>query len=137
MLEFKVPIRARYRDTDQMGIIHHSNYVAYFEEARGEAIRQLGFTYKEMEDQGVMMPVVDVQLHYYAPAYYDDLLTFVVRIEKMPMARIEFFYDVYNQREELINKGKVVLGFMHSSTRRPCRAPEWFLDVLRKAGMED
>ena len=64
MLEYKVQIRARYRDTDQMGIIHHSNYVAYFEEARGEAIRQLGLSYKEMEDRGVMMPVVDVQLHY-------------------------------------------------------------------------
>ena len=122
MIECKVKIRTWYRDTDQMGIIHHSNYVAYFEAARGEAMRQLGYTYKDMEAQGIMMPVVDVRLHYISPAYYDELLTFVVRVEKMPMARIEFLYDVYNEQQKLITTGSVTLGFMHSDTRRPCRA---------------
>lgn len=137
MLEKRVKIRTWYRDTDQMGIIHHSNYVSYFEAARGEAMRELGFTYKEMEARGIMMPVVDVKLHYISPAYYDELLTFVIRVEKMPMARIEFLYEVYNEADKLITTGSVTLGFMHSDTRKPCRAPLWFIDVLRQAGLEE
>jgi len=137
MLEKRVKIRTWYRDTDQMGIIHHSNYVSYFEAARGEAMRELGFTYKEMEARGIMMPVVDVKLHYISPAYYDELLTFVIRVEKMPMARIEFLYEVYNEDDKLITTGSVTLGFMHSDTRKPCRAPRWFVDVLRQAGLEE
>lgn len=137
MLEKRVKIRTWYKDTDQMGIVHHSNYVSYFEAARGEAMRKLGFTYKEMEARGIMMPVVDVKLHYISPAYYDELLTFVIRVEKMPMARIEFLYEVYNEADKLITTGSVTLGFMHSDTRKPCRAPQWFVDVLRQAGLEE
>lgn len=137
MIERRTQIRVRYKETDKMGIVHHSNYVVYFETARTELLREMGFTYRQMEERGVMMPVVDVALHYLAPAYYDDLLTVVIRIEHMPKARIEFQSEVYDEAGKLLNRGCVTLGFMDSVTRRPCRAPQWFTDILRREGLSD
>ena len=106
-------IRVRYAETDQMNVVYYGNYAQYFEVARAESIRNLGFTYKEMEAAGVMMPVVEMQTKYLRPAHYDDLLTIKTIMREMPVDhKIRFEHEVYNQEKKLLTLGKVVLYFV-------------------------
>jgi acyl-CoA thioester hydrolase len=106
-------IRVRYAETDQMNVVYYGNYAQYFEVARAESIRNLGFTYKEMESAGVMMPVVEMQTKYLRPAHYDDLLTIKSIVRELPVDhRILFEHEVYNQEKKLLTLGKVVLYFV-------------------------
>ena len=113
-----------------MGVVHHSNYVNYYEVARTEMMRGRGLSYKEMEARGVMLPVREVQLSYLAPAYYDDLLTVRIRIAERPGVKLRFEHEIYNEAGDLINTGTVVLVFVDAVTRRPLRAPQWFLELF-------
>ena len=115
-----------------MGIMHHSNYIVMYEQARTEWLRDMGLTYAEIERRGVMSPIIEVQSRYLAPAYYDDLLTVRVFLDERPTVKFVIRSEVYNSKGELINRGLVTLGFMNSATRRPCRVPEWFLEVLEE-----
>lgn len=124
-------MRVWYRDTDQMGIVHHSNYLGYYEAARSDMLRALGMSFADVEKRGIMMPVLEVRSRYLRPARYDELLTVRITLREMPAARITFDYEIFNERAELLNTGTTVLGFIRSDTRRPCRCPEWFLDLLR------
>ena len=130
LLSHETTIRVRYKDTDQMGIMHHSNYIVMYEQARTEWLRDMGLTYAEIERRGVMSPIIEVQSRYLAPAYYDELLTVKVFLDERPTVKLVIRSEVYNSKGELINRGAVTLGFMNSATRRPCRAPEWFLAVV-------
>jgi acyl-CoA thioester hydrolase len=106
-------IRVRYAETDQMDVVYHGNYAEYFEVARAESIRQLGFTYKDMETAGVVMPVVELHIKFLRPAHYDDLLTVKTILKELPtMHRIEFQQEVFNESDKLLATGKVVLYFM-------------------------
>ncbi|MGV3560850.1 acyl-CoA thioesterase [Larkinella arboricola] len=117
------PVRVRYADTDQMGYVYYGNYARYYEIGRVEALRSLGFHYKEMEASGVMMPVYENRSRYLRPARYDDLLTIRVTIREMPGVRIVFHYDIYNQNGEHLNTGETTLVFMQSGTGRITKAP--------------
>ena len=130
MEDFEVQIRVRYKETDQMGVMHHSNYVNYYEVARTELMRSRGLTYKEMEARGVMLPVREVTMNYIAPALYDDLLTVRIRIAEKPGVKLNFEHEIYNEAGVLLNTGTVMLVFQNSETRRPCRVPEWFLEIF-------
>lgn len=132
LLSFETQIRVRYKDTDQMGIMHHSNYIVMYEMARTEWLREMGLTYAEIERRGIMSPIIDVQSRYLYPAFYDEVLTVKVSLDEMPAARLVIASEVYNEAGRLINTGRVTLGFMHSETRRPCRAPEWFVQALEE-----
>jgi len=121
--EHRCQLRVRYGETDQMGVVWHGNYILYFEAARTEAMRACGGSYRELEEAGVMMPVVEVGVRYIRPAHYDDLLTIVVRIEDPPGARMTFTYNVLNEEGETLATGHTVLAFMDAATRRPCRPP--------------
>ncbi len=132
MLAKDYPVRVWYKHTDQMGIVHHSNYICYYESARSDLMRDMGMSYGEMERRGIMMPILEVHSKYLRPARYDELLTVRVIVRELPTARITFEYEIYNEAEELLNTGSTVMGFMNSATRRPCRAPEEFLALLRK-----
>jgi acyl-CoA thioester hydrolase len=106
-------IRVRYAETDQMNVVYYGNYAQYFEVARAESIRNLGFTYKEMESAGVMMPVVEMQTKFLRPAHYDDLLTIKTILRELPADhRIQFEHEVYNQEKKLLTLGKVILYFV-------------------------
>ena len=131
MITRDIPIRVRYYETDCMGIVHHSNYVRYYETARTEMLREFGTTYQEMEREGVMLPVLDVQSHYITPAYDDDLLTVRVTLAEPPRVKMRFDYEIFRENGELINTGSVTLVFMNSTTRRACRAPKYFLELLK------
>ena len=112
-----------------MGIMHHSNYVVLYEQARTEWLRAMGLTYAEIERRGVMSPIIEVHSRYHYPAFYDEVLTVKVSIDEMPTARLIVASEVYNEAGKLINTGSVTLGFMNSATRRPCRVPEWFTEA--------
>jgi acyl-CoA thioester hydrolase len=124
-------IRVRYGETDQMGYVYYGNYAMFYEVARVEALRQLGLTYKELEDMGVMMPVLENHSYFKSPALYDDLLTIKTTIREKPGVRIAFEYDLYNTRDELIHQGRTQLAFVDKKTGRPCRPPQVFMDVLK------
>lgn len=132
LITFQTQVRVRYKDTDQMGIMHHSNYIVLYETARTEWLRDMGLTYAEIERRGIMSPIIEVQSKYLYPALYDQVLTVKVMLEEMPAARLNILSEVYNEEGRLINKGRVTLGFMHAESRRPCRAPEWFVAALEE-----
>lgn len=132
MKSFETKIRVEYHHTDQMGIVHHSNYVKFFEVARTEWLRAIGLTYAEMERRGVMMPIVDVAVKYRNPAVYDELISVTAFVDELPMARMSFRYEVCGEDGREIAMGSTTLGFIDKDTRRPQRAPKWLLEVLEK-----
>jgi acyl-CoA thioester hydrolase len=131
MASIETKIRVEYHHTDQMGIVHHSNYVKFFEVARTEWLRANGLTYAEMERRGVMMPIVDVAVKYRNPALYDELLSVTAFVDEMPMARMTFRYEVRGEDGRDIASGSTTLGFVDRETRRPQRAPQWLLDIIK------
>lgn len=131
MLNTDINIRVRYAETDRMGYVYYGNYATYYEVGRVEALRKLGMSYKEMEDQGIMLPVLSFNIKYFKPAYYDDLLTIKTSITEMPNTRIKFEYECYNEKNELLNKGDTTLVFINASSNKPCMAPDWFLEKIK------
>ena len=128
----EVKIRVRYGETDRMGYVYYGNYAEYFEVARVEALRELGMNYKEMEDGGIMLPVYTLNVKYMKPALYDDLLTVKTSIKEMPLARITFSHEIFNDKKELLTAGEVTLVFIDTKTNKPIAAPENFLEKIRK-----
>jgi acyl-CoA thioester hydrolase len=125
-------VRVRYAETDQMGVVYHSHYFQYFEVARAEAIRELGFTYADMEKMGTIMPVIEVQCRYLRPALYDDMLTVKVILKELPQHhKIEFHQEVYNEKGDLLVSGKVILYFMEAKTMKRSSMPEKLLEKLQ------
>jgi len=125
MFVAETTIRVRYAETDQMDVVYHGDYAQYFEVARAEAIRQLGFTYKDMEAIGIIMPIVELHAKFIRPAHYDDLLTIKTILKELPTDhRIEFHQEVYNEKQKLLTVGKVVLYFMKASTKEKTQMPE-------------
>ncbi|RNI31085.1 acyl-CoA thioesterase [Rufibacter latericius] len=126
MFTSEVQIRVRYAETDQMGYVYYGNYGAYYEVARTETFRQLGINYKEMEAEGVMMPVLELRCKYIRPARYDDLLTVRLMLKTKPQgARIKFEYEVYNEAQELLNIGETTMVFVDMKTNRPTAIPAY------------
>jgi acyl-CoA thioester hydrolase len=124
MITRDVQLRVRYAETDQMGFVYYGNYATYLEVGRVEMLRALGISYKEMEDQGVMMPVVEYKTRYFKPAKYDNLLTIRVTIKEKPSVRIIFEYDIINEEGVLLNKSETTLVFVNKETGKPCHLPE-------------
>jgi acyl-CoA thioester hydrolase len=125
-------VRVRYAETDKMGYVYYGNYTHYYEVGRVEALRQLGTSYKQMEDDGVMLPVYTCSLKYLKPALYDDLLVIKTTIKELPTVRIIFDYEIYNQKNELLNTGNTTLVFINMATNKPCPAPDSFLETIKK-----
>lgn len=132
MVRKETTIRVRYAETDQMGYVYYGNYAQYYEVGRVEALRELGFSYREMEEKGIMLPVLELNINYKKPAFYDDEITVVTAIKEIPSVRITFDYECYNSNKELLNTGKVTLVFIDKSTNKPCQPPAWFKDAIAK-----
>ena len=132
MFMTETQIRVRYAETDQMGVVYHSNFFPYFESARAEAIRHFGYTYADMEKMGVVMPVIDVHCRYFRPALYDDLLTIKTMLKELPVHhKIEFHHEVFNEKKELLAVGKIILYFMEAKTMKRTTMPEPLLEKLQ------
>ena len=124
-------IRVRYADTDQMGYVYYGTYANYYEEARSESIRALGFPYKEMELNGVMLPVTRMNIKYIAPAFYDEMITVRTMICELPGRTIHFKYEIYNEAAKLINEGETQLVFVDATTRKMVHAPQEIVNRLK------
>ena len=122
--------RVRYSETDQMGVVYHGNYAQFFEMGRTEWLRSLGVTYKDMEINGIILPVVSLNLTFIKSALYDDILTIHTFLKREPMVKIEFNYEFKNQLDELICTGSSVLAFMNSKNMKPTRCPDYLLKGL-------
>ena len=117
-------LRVRYAETDQMNVVYHGNYTQYFEVARAESIRQLGFSYKQLEEMGIMMPIVEWHAKFIRPARYDDLLSIKTVLEALPTDhRIEFLHEVHNENGKLLTTGRAVLYFVDANTRTKTNMP--------------
>lgn len=128
----RTQVRVRYGETDQMGYCYYGNYAQYFEIGRVEALRDLGMSYREMEEKGVMLPVSEFSVSYLRPAKYDDLLTICTQIEKLEGVRLYFNYELYNEAEKCIAKAQTTLVFVAKETMRPIQPPEDFIRLLTK-----
>ncbi|WP_335965861.1 thioesterase family protein [Galbibacter sp. PAP.153] len=126
----KINIRVRYSETDKMGVVYHGNYAQYLEMARVEWLRELGVSYRWMEENGVMLPVVSLQLNYRKSARYDDVLTVEARLKNTPSVKIEFDYTIFDESNEIIAEGNTVLAFINAKTFRPMRCPDYILNKL-------
>lgn len=132
MIVTETQIRIYYQDTDQMGVVYYGNYARYYEIGRTEMIRDLGFTYKKMEELGIMLPARSLMVNYLKPARYDDLLTVRTIVDTIPRVKFPIKTEIYNQTGELINSGEVVLVFFSSITNKPVAAPKFFLEEMLK-----
>lgn len=128
----EIEIRVRYGETDQMGYVYHGNYAQYLEMGRIEWLRKLGVSYKKMEEEGIMLPVLSLNVNFKKSAYYDDVINVKTQLLKMPSARIEFHYEITNKKGEIITTANVVLVFVNMKTKRPIRCPDYILDKLPK-----
>ncbi len=130
MFKSEVKIRVRYAETDKMGYCYYGNYATYFEVARVEALRGLGLSYRKMEDEGYVMPVLEFKIKYYKPAFYDDELTIETTIAKLPQTRIHFTYKTFNEKGILLNEAETTLVFVDIKTMRPTSPPKDFMEKL-------
>lgn len=124
-------IRVRYAETDQMGYVYYGNYATYFEVARVEFLRNLGLSYKKLEEDGIMLPVLKLEVHYHKPAKYDDLLTIKTIIKNKPLVKIEFNFEIYNEKQELLTTGYTSLVFIDIAKNKPTKAPKEILDLFK------
>jgi acyl-CoA thioester hydrolase len=125
MYQADIQIRVRYAETDQMGYVYHGNYAAYFEVARTESFRELGIRYKDLEAQGVGMPVGELHTRFRRPARYDDLLTIRVMLRELAEgSRVKFEYEIRNEASELLTEGYTLMVFVSTSNGRPVPIPD-------------
>ncbi|MEK6451196.1 MULTISPECIES: acyl-CoA thioesterase [Myroides] len=130
MKYFDCNVRVRYAETDQMGVVYHGNYAQYLEIGRVEWLRNLGVSYKKMEEMGVMLPVVSLTMNYKKSAKYDEILTIRTVFKKLSSVKIEFDYELYNEAGELLTTGNSVLVFIDMKTGRPIAAPKYVVEKI-------
>jgi len=126
-----IHVRVRYAETDQMGVVYYGNYAQYFEMGRTEWLRKFGISYKWMEDNGIILPVIDLNVKFKQSASYDDLLTIKTELQKLPTIRIAFNYEILNQKNELITTGSTTLVFVDKATKKPMMAPDYLIEKLK------
>jgi len=130
--QHKTQIRVRYSEADQMGYCYYGNYAQYLEVGRVELLRKLGMSYKELEDEGYMLPVSDFSISYKQPAFYDDELTIETTITKVSGVRIVFDYLVKNKTNETIVEATTTLVFISKETKKPIQPPAAFLEIFNQ-----
>jgi acyl-CoA thioester hydrolase len=123
-------IRVRYGETDKMGYLYYGHYAEYFEVSRTDLIRQLGLTYREIEEKGIIMPVRSLKVDFKSPAYYDELLTVKSCLNVLPVIKMDIDYEIRNAKKQLICTGNTVLVFVDAATGKPRRAPEFFINAV-------
>jgi len=130
MYAAETQVRVRYSETDQMQYVYYGNYATYYEVGRVEVLRQLGITYKSLEDSGVMMPVLETHSYFHKPAKYDDLLTIKIRIPQLPLVKIKFEYEIFHEDGTKLHSGDTTLAFIEMKSGKPIRAPETMIKLL-------
>jgi acyl-CoA thioester hydrolase len=126
-------LRVRYGETDQMGYCYYGNYAQFFEIGRVETLRSLGMSYKEIEEKGYMLPVAELNTKYLKPSFYDDEINVVTTIKKTPSVKIEFDYEIFNEKGDLLTIGYTKLVFVNIKTMKPCPCPQELIDKFNNA----
>jgi acyl-CoA thioester hydrolase len=133
MFTTETQIRIHYALTDQMGMVYHGHYAQFYEIGRAEAIRQIGYTYKDIEEMGIIMPVVDIHSRFLRPAKYDDLITVKTILKELPLHhKVVFNHEIFNEQDELLNTGDITLYFMDTKTMKRCEMPGELREKLGK-----
>ena len=130
MKSHETSVKVRYAETDQMGVVHHSIYPQYLEIARLNWLDTLGISYKSMEEEGIMLPVFELNLKYHKPVTFDEKIRIETRLREEPNVKIIFDYSLYNEQGNLVTTGYTVLVFMDAKTRKPVRCPKYMLEAL-------
>ncbi len=136
MIRFKTTIKVRYYECDPMGVVHHSNYIRYFECARNEMMDAWGYTVEQCQADGITFPMASAELRFHRPALAGDFLTVTAEMDKLPLAKLVVKQQVFNQKDELCCDGVVTLGFLSAETGRPTRCPERLLAIMQAAQEE-
>ncbi|MUP47014.1 acyl-CoA thioesterase [Gramella sp. BOM4] len=123
-------VKVRYAETDQMGVVHHGSYPEYLEIARIDWLDELGISYKKMEQEGIMLPVFELNLKYHKPVTFHENIRVVTHLREMPNVKIIFDYEVFNEQGDLVTSASSVLVFMDANSRRPIRCPKFILEKL-------
>lgn len=123
--------RIRYGETDQMGVVYHGNYAQYLEIGRIEWLRSMGISYKKMEEDGIILPVVSLSLKFKKSAVYDDVINVKTKLNKIPTASLDFDYEITNENGELLTTANTILVFVDRNTNKPTRCPQYLLDKLQ------
>ncbi len=126
----EIQIRIRYGETDQMGVVYHGNYAQFLEMGRIEWLRELGISYKKMEEDGIMLPVISFSINFKRSARYDDVVNVKTQLKKTPTVKIEFDYEITNENGEILTTANTVLAFIDMKSNKPMRAPKFILDRL-------
>ncbi|MEO1012863.1 MAG: thioesterase family protein [Bacteroidota bacterium] len=126
----EISFRVRYGETDQMGVVYHGNYPQYLELGRVQWLRSLGISYKALEEGGIILPVVSLQISYMKSIFYDDLITVRTMLRKAPLVKIELDYEIYRESHEILAKATTVLAFMEKRTKKPIKCPEFILEKI-------
>ena len=130
MYSSETTVRVRYSETDQMQYVYYGNYATYYEVGRVEVLRQLGMSYKSLEESGIMMPVLETHSYYHLPAKYDDLLTIKITIPQLPLVKIKFEYEIFREDGRKIHTGDTTLAFIDMKSGKPRKAPEKMRELL-------
>jgi len=131
MKEDQIQVRVRYSETDQMGVVYHGNYIPYFEIGRVEWLRNKGISYKKMEESGIALPIVNMNINYKKSARYDELLTIHTRFKSQTSVKIEFDCAIYNETQELLTTAQFLLVFVSLKTGKPIAPPAYILDLIK------
>ena len=134
MKDHQIQVRVRYSETDQMGVVYHGNYIPYFEMGRVEWLRNKGVSYKSMEENGIALPIVSMNINYKKSARYDDLLTVRTFFKSQSTVKIEFDCEIYNELHELLTTAQFILVFVSIKTGRPVAPPDYILELLKNMG---
>ena len=133
MLKHYTEVRIRYADTDQMRFAYNGKYFEYFEVGRTEMMREVGLPYEVIEKSGFFMPVIETKIHFFQPAFYDELLLIETWVDKLPTAKVHIDHIIKaKDRDVVICEGYVELAFLDAKTKRPTRAPKLFIDAVKK-----
>jgi acyl-CoA thioester hydrolase len=131
MKDHQIEVRVRYSETDQMGVVYHGNYIPYFEIGRVEWLRNKGISYKSMEESGIALPIVSMNINYKKSARYDELLTVHTVFKSQSSVKIEFDCAIYNESKELLTTAQFILVFVSLKTGRPTPPPDYILELLK------
>lgn len=125
-------IRVRYGETDQMGFVYYGNYALYLEQGRTDWLRKMGFSYKELEAQNILLPVTQFSINYHAPGRYDDLLLIETALVKIPGVKIQFSYAIFNEDQKQLITAETTLAFVDKNTMKITPAPEYLIEAIAK-----
>lgn len=132
MITKETVFRVSYSDTDQMGFMHHSNYLKYYETARWELFRSIGIPYNEIEEEGVILPVINASVKFIKPAFYDQEIRIITMLKSNKGARIIFDNQAINETGDIINEAQITVAFVRKSTGKACFPPKRISDTLKE-----